>query len=101
MHISSDSLFSEILKKPSIVQKKMIPHMNGLLVLTKMTQKNKNKFEEKKFKMANSKKTHFLAPPILNILSWKFHGLVLGLIELIDAKGIGMAQIIWSRACPT
>ena len=27
MHISSDSLFSKILKKPSIVQKKMISHM--------------------------------------------------------------------------
>ena len=32
VHISSDSLFSKILKKPSIVQKKMIPHMNGLLI---------------------------------------------------------------------
>ena len=41
------------------------------------------------------KKAHFPAPPILNILSQKFHGLVLGLVELIDAKGIGMAQFIW------
>ena len=27
--------------------------------------------------MADSKKPHFPAPPILNIFSWKFHGLVL------------------------
>ena len=32
VHISSDSLFSKILKKPSIVQKK-IPHIKGLLLL--------------------------------------------------------------------
>ena len=30
VHKSSDSLFSKILEKPSIVQKKMIPHMTGL-----------------------------------------------------------------------
>ena len=36
MHISSDSLFSKILKKPSIVQKRMIPHMKGMLVFFEM-----------------------------------------------------------------
>ena len=30
VHKSSDSLFSKILAKPSIVQKKMIPHIKGL-----------------------------------------------------------------------
>ena len=30
VHKSSDSFFSKILEKPSIVQKKMIPHINGL-----------------------------------------------------------------------
>ena len=50
----------------------------------------------KKFKMAASKKPHFPAPPILNIFSWNSHGLVLGLVELFDAKGIGLAQPIWS-----
>ena len=30
VHKSSDSFFSKILEKPSIVQKKMIPHRNGL-----------------------------------------------------------------------
>ena len=43
--------------------------------------------EAKKFK-----KGHFPAPPILNILPWNFHGLVLGLVGLIDAKGIDVAQ---------
>ena len=51
------------------------------------SKKNKN-FEKKKIKMADSKKPHFPAPPILNIFSWKFHGLILGFLELIDAKGI-------------
>ena len=46
--------------------------------------------------MADSKKPHFPAPPILNIFSLKFHGLVLGLVELIDAKDIGVAKPIWS-----
>ena len=45
-------------------------------------------FEKKKYKMADSKKTYCPAPPILNIFSWKFHGLVLGLVGFIDAKGI-------------
>ena len=29
MHISSDEVFSKILKKPFIVQKKIIPHMKA------------------------------------------------------------------------
>ena len=62
----------------------------------------KNSFFEKiKFKMADSKKGHFSKPPILNIFLWKFHGSVLGLVEFIDAKGIGKAQPIWPRGCPT
>ena len=84
MHKRSDSFFSKILEKPSIVQKKMIPHINRLL-FTEMKQKN---LENGRLK----KKTHFPAPPILNI----FHGLVLGLVELIDGKGIGVTQLIWS-----
>jgi hypothetical protein len=34
-------------------------------------------------------------PPILNIFFQKFLGLVLGLIGLIDAKGIDVAQPVW------
>ena len=42
--------------------------------------------------MANSKKLRFSIPPILDIFFQKFHGLVLGLVRLIDAKGIDVAQ---------
>ena len=45
----------------------------------------KKKILKKKIKMADSKKTHFSAPPILNIFLLKLHGLVLGLVGLIDA----------------
>jgi hypothetical protein len=45
--------------------------------------------------MADFKKAHFPVPPILSIFSQKLHGLVLGLVELIDAKGIDVAQPIW------
>ena len=44
---------------------------------------------------------HFPASPILNIFSWKFHGLVLGLVGLIDAKGIDFAQPMWPWGWPT
>ena len=44
---------------------------------------------------------HFPAPPILNIFFQKFHGLVLGLVGLNDAKGIDVAQPIWLSGCPT
>ena len=36
VHISSDEVFSKILKTPSILQKQMIPHRNGLLVFIEM-----------------------------------------------------------------
>ena len=58
-------------------------------------------FFEKENPNGRLKKGHFPALPILNIFSWKFHGLVLGLVELIDVKGIGMAQLIWLWGCPT
>ena len=38
VHISSDEAFSKILKKPSIVQKKMIPHMKAFGPFNKMKQ---------------------------------------------------------------
>ena len=52
VHISSDEVFSKILKKRFIVQKKMIPHMKAFGLFNKMKPK---------------KKGHFLALPILNI----------------------------------
>ena len=56
---------------------------------------NFNGDEEKKSKMAASKKLSFSTPAIFNIFFQKFHGLVLGLVELIDAKGIDEAQCMW------
>ena len=44
--------------------------------------------------MADSKKVHFSKSPILKIFLWKFHGLVLGLVELIDAIDIDVAQLL-------
>ena len=44
--------------------------------------------------MADKKKSCLPASPILNIFSRTFHGLVLWLVKLIDAKGIDVAQPI-------
>ena len=44
--------------------------------------------KQKKSKVANSIKL-----PILKKISQKFHGLILGLVELIDVKGIDVAQL--------
>ena len=41
------------------------------------------------------KKAYFSKLPILKIFLRKFHGLVLGSVELIDAKGIDVAKPIW------
>ena len=46
------------------------------------------------------KKAYFSKSPILEIFSWKFLGLVLGLVGLIDAKGIDVAQPTWLWDCP-
>ena len=57
--------------------------------------------KQKKSKLADSKKLSFSKPPILNIFSQKFHGLVLGWIGEIDGRGIDVAQRKWSSDCPT
>ena len=51
---------------------------------------------KQKKKLADSKKLSFSTLPILNISFQKFHGLVLGLVGLNYAKGIDVAQPIWS-----
>ena len=56
-------------------------------------------FRKKNFKMADWKKAYFPKSPILKIFSRKFHGLVLGLVGLNDAKPIDMAQPIWRWGC--
>ena len=52
-------------------------------------------FEKKKYKMADSKTPHFAKQSILNIFFPNLAGWVLGLVELIDAKGIDLAQPVW------
>ena len=56
---------------------------------------------EKKIKMADSKKTTFSTSLKAEQFLPKFNGLVLGLVGLIDGKGIDVAQPIWSSGCPT
>ena len=46
--------------------------------------------------MADSKKLSFSTLPKAEQFPPKFHGLVLGLVGLIDAKGINVTQPIWS-----
>ena len=41
VHKSPPPFFSKILEKPSIVQKKMMPYINGLLFFSEMKQKRK------------------------------------------------------------
>ena len=49
--------------------------------------------------MADWKKAYFPKSPILKIFSRKFHGLVLWLVGLNDAKPIDLAQSIWRWGC--
>ena len=59
--------------------------------------KQKKKFFlKKKSKMADFQNGRFSKSPILEIVLRKFHRLVVGLVGLIDAKGIDVAQPIWS-----
>ena len=57
-----------------------------------MTKKNFEK--KKKIKIADSKKLSFSTSPKAEQFPPKFHGLVLWLVGLIDAKGIDLAQPI-------
>ena len=59
--------------------------------------KKKIFFEKKNPKWLIFQNRHFSKSPILKIFLWKFHGLVLGLVELIDAKGIDVAQPMADR----
>ena len=58
-------------------------------------------FLKKKFNMADSKKLSFSTTPKAEQFLPKFHGLVLGVVRLIDAKGIDLAQPIWPSGCLT
>jgi hypothetical protein len=58
-------------------------------------------FWKKKLKMADTKKLSFSTSPKAEQFLPKFHGFVLGLVELIDANGINVTQPIWPSGCPT
>ena len=61
----------------------------------------KNFFWKKNQKWPFFKNGHFSKSPILKIFSQNFYRLVLGLVGLIDAKSIDVAQRIWPWGCPT
>jgi hypothetical protein len=50
VHISSDEVFSKILRKLSIVQKKMIPHMKAKVFFSGKKKKRKKKIQKKNSK---------------------------------------------------
>ena len=77
---------------PSLLTNKLLTCFHG---------NEANFFWKNKFKIGDSKKLSFSKSPILNIFSWKFHWLVLGLVELIDVMDIDVAQPIWSWGCLT
>ena len=53
------------------------------------------KQKKQKTKWPTQKNLRFSTPLILKTFSQKFQGLVLGLVGLIDAQGINVAQPIW------
>ena len=57
--------------------------------------------KQKKVQNGRLKKTMFFKIANSQFFLWTFYGLVLALVEMIDAKGIGLAQLIWSWGCPT
>ena len=59
VHISSDEVFAKILKKPSIVQKKMMPHMKAFGLFYKMKQKKSKIKNQKKIQNGRLKKRSF------------------------------------------
>ena len=75
VHISSGSLFSKILRKPSMVQKKMISHLIGLLVFFEMKKfffilKKKSKWPTQKNSFSSSANSKYFFMKILWIAPW-------------------------------
>ena len=71
------------------------------LVFMRKKQKKNFFFEKKNSKWPTQKNWVFQLPPKAEQLSPKFHRSVLGLVGLIDAKGINVTQPIWPSGCPT
>ena len=65
-----------------------------------MKQKKKNFFCKFFSKWPTQKNLVFQPPPKAEQLPPKFHGLVLGLVGLIDAKSINVTQPICASGCP-
>ena len=93
-------IFLEIRVIIKILKKLCYPINVDKFSLGKRKKKKKIWKKKKKFKMADSKKV-FQPPPKAEQFPPKFHGLVLGLVGLINVKGIDLAQPVWSWGCPT
>jgi hypothetical protein len=57
--------------------------------------------KQKKIQNGRLKKMSFSTSAKAEQFPQRFHGLVLGLVGLIDAKGINMTQSIWPSGCLT
>ena len=66
----------------------------------KKIKKKKKKKIKKKIKIGRLKKIEFFNITKAEQFLPKFHRLVLGIVGLIDAKGINVTQPIWSSGCP-
>ena len=83
------------------ISKKFLLSHKLWLIWIRMKQKKFFFFWKKKFKMADSKKLSFSTSSKAEQIPPKFHGFVLGLVGLNDAKGIHFAQPIWPWGCLT
>ena len=70
--------------------------MNELLVFFEMAQKKKKEMK-KTIKMAVSKKTHFPAPPILNIFHENFEVWSMGEEEQLMWLKLYGCQVVWRK----
>ena len=59
----------------------------------------RKKNQEKHSKSPTQKNWNILKSPILDFFFRKFHRLILGLVKLIDVKGLDVAQPIWLSGC--
>ena len=101
MHISSDDVFINILKKPSIVQEQMIPHMKANVIFVGKKQKKK-KFEKPNNQKPNTKKMSFSSSTNIQFTIWEqFLQFKACKSAQINAIGIEVAQQIKSSGCPT
>ena len=83
------------------ISKKFLVSHKLWLIWIRMKQKKIFFLKKKNSKWPTQKNWVFQLPPKAEQLSPKFHRLVLGLVGLIDAKGINVTQPIWLSGCPT